>query len=147
MKNILENKKAILPRNLIVIVVLIGMIIVASSYWINAWEDKYHPIEAPNLSSSYNAITEVKTSTDVMEKKLQPEEKDAIIQIGWLDFIVTGGYQVLISVLSVPVIIVGFVFDLTAEFGIPTIYRDGVIVLITVGAVFGIVGALFRRKT
>lgn len=138
------NKKGLLPRNWIVLVVLIGMLVVASSYWIGAWEDKYTPIEPSNLSSSYNAISSVASSTNVMESKFQPEK--APTGLGTLDFILQGGYNVLLSVLSVPKIISGFVFDLSGEFGIPTPYRDGLIILISVGAIFGVIAAIFRMR-
>jgi len=145
MKSLMENKKALLPRNWIVLVVMIGMLIVASSFWIGAWEDKYTPIESSQNLSSYNSLSEVASSTDAIEGKLQSETKAT--GVGFLDFIVQGGYNVLLSVLSVPGILKTFVSDAGGEFGIPRVYVDGFIILISVGAVFGIIGAIFRRKT
>ena len=133
-----------LPRNWIVIVVIIGMLISASAFWIGAWQDKYSPIENANLSSSYNKITDMAATSNAMQTKLQSDTQPQTI--GWLDFIVTGGYQVLVSVLSVPLILIGFLREAAGEFGIPEVFVNGFVVLITIGAIFGILGALFRRK-
>lgn len=138
------NKKGLLPRNWIVIVVIIGMLITASAYWIGAWEGKYTPIESANLSSSYNQISQVASDTDIMESKFQPDKIPT--GLGTLDFIMQGGYNVLLSVLSVPKILSGFVFDVSGEFGIPAPYRDGLIILISVGAIFGVIAAIFRMR-
>lgn len=138
------NKKGLTPRNWIVLVVIIGMLLAASSYWINAWQDKYTPIESANLSSSYNKIDEMTNTANEMQNKLKSDTQPQTI--GWLDFIVNGGYQALVSVLSVPLILVGFLNDVGATFGIPSVFINGLIVLITVAAVFGILSAIFRRK-
>lgn len=139
------NNKGLLARNWIVLVVMIGMLVAASSYWISAWQDKYSPIEPANLSTSYNAIAQVTADTDVLESKLQSETKAT--GIGFLDFIAQGGYNVLLAVLAVPNILKGFVVDVGGELGIPSVYVNGFVVLISVGAIFGIIGAIFRRKT
>jgi hypothetical protein len=141
---LLKNKKGLLPRNWIVLVVIIGMLITSSSYWIGAWEDKYNSIEPSNLSSSYNQISQVAIDTDTMESKFQPDKIPT--GLGTLDFIMQGGYNVLLSVLSVPKILSGFIFDLTGEFGIPETYRNGIIILISVGAIFGVIAAIFRFR-
>jgi len=144
MKSLLENKKGMLPRNWIIIVVLIGMLFVASSYWISAWQDKYVPLEAANLTQSFNAIDEMSLVTDSLEGKMQSETKATGIE--FLDFIVQGGYNVLIAVLAVPNVLREFVVGLGDQFGIPRVFRDGLIILIAVAAIFGIIVAIFRRK-
>lgn len=138
------NKKGLLPRNWIVLVVIIGMLLAASSFWINEWQDKYISIESANLTS-YTSMSEISGTVNTMESKLQAETKAT--GIGFLDFIVQGGYNVLLSIISVPIIIKNFVSDVGGQFGIPRIFIDGFIILITVGAIFGIIGAIFRRKT
>lgn len=141
----IKNKQGMLARNWIIIVVLIGMLFTASTYWIGAWNDKYSPIENSNFSNSYNSINEMSSTVNQMETKLQADTK--ITGIGFLDFIVNGGYQVLINVLSIPSILTGFINDVGGQFGIPRVYIDGFIVIIIVSAIFGVIGAIFRRKT
>jgi hypothetical protein len=141
----MQDKKGLLPRTWIVLIVIIGMLVVASSYWMTSWNDKYTPIESGEINQSYNSIQEMASVTDTLESKLQAETKAT--GIGFLDFVVQGGYNVLIAVLTVPNILRGFVIDAAGEFGIPQVYVDGFIILIAVGAIFGILGAIFRRKT
>jgi hypothetical protein len=138
------NKKGMLPRNWIVLVVVIGMLLAASSYWITAWQDIYASIESANLTS-YTSMSEIAGVVDNMESKLQSETKAT--GVGFLDFIVQGGYNVLLSIISVPITIKNFVSDVGGQFGIPPIFINGVIILISVAAIFGIIGSIFRRKT
>ena len=145
MQKLFSDKRGILPRNLIIIVVLISLLMVSATYWISEWQDKYSPIEPANIYSSYSSLEGITTSVDTIESKLQAETKAT--GVGFLDFIVQGGYNVLLSVLSIPNTLRLFVGDIGAQFGIPRVYIDGFIILISVGTIFGIIGSIFRRKT
>jgi len=140
----MKNKKALLPRQGIQIVIIIGMLIFAVSSIISGWNDRYSQIENSEDYSSYNSINDMATASNEMQNKLKSDTQPQTI--GWLDFIVTGGYQVLISTLSIPLTLGSFVYDIGGEFNIPNTYITGFVVLIAIGAIFGIIGALFRRK-
>lgn len=141
-----ENKKAMLMRNWIVIGVLISMIFISAGTWINTWDDIYYENGTTTSNvSTYNYIGELGGITDDLEGELQSDNKP--VTIGFLDFVITGGYNILVAIIQVPRIMLGVVYDAGANFGIPTIYITGFIILISVALIFGIVGAIFRRKT
>lgn len=143
--NLIKDKRGVTPRQWIIMIVSIGLLFAASAYWINAWEGKYNQMEGSNLSDSYNSISEMAELTETMSTNIQPESK-SITSIGFLDFIVSGAYNALIAVLKAPNILKNYAYEAAGSFGIPRVYVDGLVILIAVGAIFGVISAVFRRK-
>ena len=145
MISILKNKKGILPSHWVGLIVMIGMIVVASTYWIGAWDNKYSQLESSDSLESYNKISEAAILQNSMESTLQADKKANVLD--YLDFVVNGAYQVLKITLSIPLTLIIFIKDAAGQFEIPQPYVDGVIILISAAALFGVIGAIFRRRT
>ena len=145
MISILKNKKGILPSHWVGLIVMIGMIVVASTYWIGAWDNKYSQLESSDSLESYNKISEAAILQDSMESTLQADKKANVLD--YLDFVVNGAYQVLKITLSIPLTLIIFIKDAAGQFEIPQPYVDGVVILISAAALFGVIGAIFRRRT
>jgi len=139
------NKKAMLARNWIVIAVMISFIFISAGTWINQWDGIYYENDTTENFTSYNYLDRIAIETDSLESSLQSENKAS--NIGFLDFVINGGYNILITIMGIPTMLLGLVYYAGAEMGIPDSYVTGFIILMTSALVFGIVSAIFRRKS
>jgi hypothetical protein len=146
MKNLIENKKGMLPRNWIIIGVLISMIFISAGTWISTWSDIYYQNDTTqDYGSTYNYISNLTIATEPLEGYIQSDKKQ--FSLGFLDFITIGAYNVVSAIISIPKIFFGLIKDAGAIYGIPQDYIDGFFILLTVSVIFGILGVVFRRKT
>lgn len=136
-----------LPRNWIILGVFISMIFVGVGTLVDTWDAVYFANDTiQNYSSTYNYISNLSTITEPLEKELDPSTSKTF-SLGFLDFIATGSYNVLVAILSAPKIFLGLIGDISSLYLIPDVYKNGFLILITVALVFGIIGVIFRRKT
>jgi len=144
MKNIL-NKKGMTPRNWIVIGILVSMMFVVVGSWITTWSPIYYANDIAQDLSSYNYISDLGLKADAMQGSLSAD--DSVSALGFLDFVVKGAYNALLAVLTVPNLFVALIRDMASTYGIPKPLVDGFLILMTVALIFGIISAVFRRKT
>jgi hypothetical protein len=135
-----------LPRNWIILGVFISFIFIITGTLIGSWSPIYFQNDTTqDFGTTYNYISNLSTATAPLEGYLQSDKKT--FSLGFLDFVIQGSYNVIVAIMSVPKIFLGIIGDFGSMYGIPKVYIDGVLILITISLVFGIIGTIFRRKT
>lgn len=136
------NKKAMIPRDILISMILFSMFIVATAAVIGSIYP-YYGSSAVNMSSSYNQVNSITSDLETMQSKIEASEASPV---GFLEYISAGAWAALKLTTNSISLFKAIVEDIGAEFGIPTIFIYGFIGIFTIIIIFSIISAIFRNK-
>ena len=99
------------------------------------------PLDMP---SSFDKVADINEQASAMQEKL---EASGASPVGFLEYISTGAWQSLKLITNTIPLTAGIVEETGQQFGVPRFFIFGSLTLITISIVFGIISAVFRRKS
>jgi len=136
------NKRAVIPRDVIISMILFSMFIVATAGIIGSIYPSYGASNV-TMSATYNQADKITTDLQTMQNQV---EASGASPVGFLEYISTGAWVALKLTTNSIGYFTAIVTDVGAEFGVPTIFVYGFIAIFTVVVIFGILSAIFRSK-
>ena len=145
MKNLIEskNKKAMLPRDVLISIVIFGMCMSGVFLMIGSWAGTYDRPYTDN-STVYTKISDITTNTNAMQDSLKASGASPV---GFLEYISTGAWSSLVLFLNSGGLIGSVVTQVGADYNIPSIYILSFMAIVSITIIFGVISAIFRKKS
>jgi len=143
MKSILNDKRGLLPRDILICIVLFGMFIGGAFLIVGGMFGSYG-IPYSDNSSVYNKVAEIYSSTDSMKNSIS---NSGVSTIGDVLLFPKGVWESIKLVINSGSIITGMVEAIGNDYNIPPIFIFGFITIVTITIIFGIISSIMRKKT
>ena len=137
------NKKALLPRDVLISLVIFGMfmtgffVIIGSMY--GSYGTPYN-----DTSSNYDQISQITASTNAMQTSLK---SSGASPIGFLEYISSGAWSSLILFLNSGTIISSVITQIGNDYNIPPVFILSFMAIAMISIIFGIISSIFRKKS
>ena len=143
MMKLFNNKKAMLPRDILISIIIFGMFVGGAFLIVSDMYGSYG-IPYSDNSTLYNKIADVNKDTQIMQDSLS---SSGASPVGFLEYISTGAWQSLKLVINSGGIISSVVTQFGNDYNIPPIFILAFISIVSITIIFGIISAIFRKKT
>ena len=137
------NKKAMLPRDVLISIIIFGMFVTAAFTILGNLYGSYGTPYTDN-SSVYNKVTEITASTTQMQDSLK---SSGASPVGFLEYISSGAWSSLILFINSGSIIGTVVTGIGNDYNIPPIFILSFMTIVSITIVFGVISAIFRKKS
>jgi len=143
MKTLFKNKKAWLPRDVLISIVMFSVFVVGAFLVVGSMFGSYG-IPYTDNSTVYNKVSAITDDVNIMQDSLS---SSGASPVGFLEYISTGAWQSLKMLINSGAIIKTIVETIGNEYNIPSIFVMGFLAITTIIILFGIISAVFRKKT
>lgn len=133
-----------IPRDILISVILVSMFVVGAGLFLGDMGSRYAVQYDNNWSNTYNAVNNISSDLNTQRNSLQATGASPV---GFLEYISTGAWQALTMLFNSSYLIKAMVEDFGNRLNIPTIFIGGFLAIVTIGIVFALISAIFRRKT
>lgn len=99
---------------------------------------------SPGNSSVYNKIDAITQDTNSMQTSIK---SSGASPIGFLEYISSGAWSSLVLFFNSGAIIAGVVTSIGNDYNIPSVYIMAFIAITSITIIFGVISAIFRKKT
>ena len=137
------NKKAMLPRDVLISVIIFGMFMAGAFLILGNMSNSYGVPFSDN-TSVYNKVGEITASTTAMQTSLK---SSGASPIGFLEYISSGAWSSLILFMNSGAIIGSVVTGIGNDYNIPPIFILSFIAIVSITIIFGIISSIFRKKS
>lgn len=143
MKNLFNNKKGMLGRDILISIIIFSMFVAGSFLIVSDMYSSYGVPYADN-SSLYNKMADVNKDTQIMQDSLS---SSGASPVGFLEYISTGAWQSLKLLINSGGIISSVVTQFGNDYNIPPVFILAFISITSITIIFSIISAIMRRKT
>jgi hypothetical protein len=137
------NKKAMLPRDILISIIIFGMFITGAFLILGTMYNSYGT-PYTDTSSTYNKVGEITAQTTQMQENIK---SSGASPIGFLEYISSGAWSSLVLLFNSGSIISSMATAIGNDYNIPPIYIMSFMGIVMISIVFGVISAIFRKKS
>jgi len=143
MKKLMNDKRAVVPRDLLINLVMFSMFVVGAFIIYGGMASDYGVPYSDN-SSVYNKIADVSGNVNIMQSSIS---SSGASPVGFLEYISTGAWQSLKLIINSGGLISAMATQVGNDYNIPPVFILGFITIMSIVIIFGIISAIFRKRT
>jgi len=137
------NKKAMLPRDVLISIIIFGMFMSGAFLILGGIYTDYGT-SYNDTSGNYDRITEITDNTNQMQDSLK---SSGASPIGFLEYISAGAWSSLILFINSGSIIGSVITGIGIDYNIPPIYIMSFLAIVSITIIYGVISAIFRKKS